>query len=247
MAEASLFGMVGAVALALGFAILSRRGWRLSWLLVSAVALYAAPILALRGLAPIGLAERLVLPLLALLAASEIGGRIRASPHRRPRRESSARRMLILRTVIPVLCVWLVALVRDFAGTSWAGLFSTFPALTLTLLVVTHLETGPLAASRMACALPSASLSTYAFLAIFRFGCPRLGPASAFAWGYVASLIVLPMVVRLAQRGDVVVIHLRPRTILSSTWKRHSGRQLESIRTRTVRAPVFAPLLEPIH
>ena len=69
--------------------------------------------------------------------------------------------------------------------------------MSLTVLVVTHLEAGPVAASRLARALPPGNLSMISFLAVFRFGCPQLGLAWGAALGYAAALATLVVVERL--------------------------------------------------
>ena len=71
------------------------------------------------------------------------------------------------------------------------------------LLTVTHLEEGPAEASRIARALPSANLSTAAFLAACRFGCPILGPGWAMLLGYAAALTNLAAIELANARGDL--------------------------------------------
>src|SRR5262249_31775980 len=100
----------------------------------------------------------------------------------------SSRWSLLVRSVVPVAYVLLVGLASGAASPRWAGLVSTFPSMATVLLTVTHLEEGPAEASRIARSLPTANLSTAAFLAAFRFGCPILGPAWATLLGYLAAL-----------------------------------------------------------
>ena len=52
--------------------------------------------------------------------------------------------------------------------------------------------------------LPSANLSTAAFLAAFRFGCPLVGPAWAMIIGYGAALTSLTTIELLHRRDDLV-------------------------------------------
>ena len=72
---------------------------------------------------------------------------------------------------------------------------STFPGLTLTVLVMTHLESGAGPAIKMARALPSGNLGMVAFLAAFRFASPVLGLGWGTASGYLAALAMLVLVV----------------------------------------------------
>ena len=79
----------------------------------------------------------------------------------------------------------------ELAGPSWAGLVSTFPSLSLVVLIVTYLESGPAEASRIAQVLPSGNTSTLAFLAVFRLVCSEAGVAWGTVAGYGAALGVL--------------------------------------------------------
>jgi hypothetical protein len=80
-------------------------------------------------------------------------------------------------------------------GPEVAGLMSTFPAVTLTVLCLTYLESGPASTLRMARALPAGNLAMVGFLATFRFACPIFGLAWGTLLGYVASLVILAGVV----------------------------------------------------
>src|SRR5262249_34020436 len=103
-------------------------------------------------------------------------------------------RCFVLRTTVPVACLVAVSALREVAGLRWAGLLSTFPGMTLTVLVVTYLESGPGEASRMAKALPSANLGMIAFLAVFRLGCPALGLSWGTSLGYILAAATLLVV-----------------------------------------------------
>ena len=89
----------------------------------------------------------------------------------------------MLRTATPVIYLIVLAIAQYLAGPSWAGLVSTFPSLSLVVLIVTYLESGPAEASRIAQVLPSGNASTLAFLAVFRLVCSEAG----VAWGTVAG------------------------------------------------------------
>ena len=176
MADASLLGLIAAVSLPLAYAQAVRRGWGLPAALAGAIAAYVA-IASAAGLPP----SRRIRParlgvsfgsiLVASYLASRIGGPADAGPQRRRRDAGSA----LVRTVIPVVYVAIVGIVTSSAGPRWAGLVSTFPSMSAVVVAVTHLEAGAVEASRIARALPPANLSTAAFLAAFRFGCPVLG------------------------------------------------------------------------
>ena len=85
---------------------------------------------------------------------------------------------MVLRTAVPTIYVLFLAEVEHLAGTGCAGLISTFPSMSLVVLVVTHLEAGPAQSSRIALVLPMANTSTAAFLVAFRLTCPVLGLSS---------------------------------------------------------------------
>ena len=68
------------------------------------------------------------------------------------------------------------------------------PAVTLTVLLLTHLESGSFSALRMARALPAGNLGMLAFLASFRVSCPVLGLLWGTILSYVATLAMLTLV-----------------------------------------------------
>jgi hypothetical protein len=216
MAEASLLGLVAAVALPLAYAQTVRLGWRLAASLVGAVLGYVAvagflaampaamhvlvavgaPVLGAEAAMPVfamPLAMRLGLATGVILIAAALGGRIADPPPVR-RLWSGARSRpaaLVFRSVVPTFYVLLVAVVQTLAGPSTAGLISTFPSMSLGVLAVTHLEVGPRDASRIARHLPLGNLSTLAFLAAFCGVCPVIGLFRALALGYAAAAATL--------------------------------------------------------
>ena len=194
MADASLLGLAAAVSLPLAFAAMIGRGISLSASAATAVLAYLAVAAGLSTLPDAGPWPSLALATLAVLAAcrlSRVGGIAVEVPTctRVPR----PARVLVLRSAVPAGVLAVVFTLRDAAGAGWAGLLGTFPGLSLTSLVVTHLEEGPGAASRMARALPQGNLSMVAFLAVFRLGGPTLGLVAVTVLGYVAALAVLLM------------------------------------------------------
>ena len=148
-----------------------------------------------RGLGPRlassrGADARLVVSCGSILFASWLASRI-GVPSATVGRRSPSGRWAAVRTIIPMSYVGLAASLGSVASPRWAGLVSTFPSMSTVVLAVTHLEEGPASASRIARTLPPANLSTAAFLAAFRFGCPLLGLAGGALCGFGAALITL--------------------------------------------------------
>ena len=110
---------------------------------------------------------------------------------------------MVLRTAIPTLYVLFLASVEHLAGTGWAGLMSTFPSMSLVVLLVTYLEAGPAQSSRIALVLPAGNTSTAAFLAAFRFACPQVGLSWGTVVGYAAALFTLLVIEGIARRPDL--------------------------------------------
>jgi hypothetical protein len=194
MAEASLLGLIAAVSLPIAYAHSVRRGWGLAAALGAAVAAYVGVASGLGALASDDFRLRLVVSFGSILIASYVAARIGA-PAEAPRRSRrSARAIALLRTLVPMAYVAIVGLVGGLAGPRWAGLVSTFPSMSTVVVAATHLEAGAAEASRIARALPPANLSTAAFLAAFRFGCPALGLGWGTLCGYAAALVNLAAV-----------------------------------------------------
>ena len=192
MAEACLLGLAAAVALPLAFAAMVGRGISLSASAATAVLAYLSVAAGLALLPIAGPWPRLALATLAVLAACRLARICEVEPPSpTPPRPPRPGRAVVLRSAVPAGILALVFALRDAAGAGWAGLLGTFPGLSLTSLVVTHIEEGPAAASRMARALPQGNLSMVAFLAVFRLGGPALGLVAVTVLGYVAALAVL--------------------------------------------------------
>ncbi len=191
MAEANLLGLVAAVALPLIYAEAVRRGCRLAPALLAAVLGYVAVAVLLASLPVLGVALRLGLATIVILAASALGDRIADPPGRMRTSVPSPSRALVFRSVIPTIYVLVVAAVQTVAGPSRAGLVTTFPSISLVVLAVTHLEVGPCEASRIARFLPLGNLSTLAFLAAFCWVCPVIGLGGGLVAGYVAAALML--------------------------------------------------------
>jgi hypothetical protein len=84
--------------------------------------------------------------------------------------------------------ILMVRIARALGGANWAGLFTTFPAMSLAVLVATHLESGPQAACRLAKAMPPGNLITFMFLAAFRLAGHRIGLGWGTVCGYAFAL-----------------------------------------------------------
>ncbi len=197
MADASLLGLIAAVSLPMAYALAVRRGWGLPAALAAAIAAYVVVASGLGSLHPGQPAERLVISCSAILVASHLAARIGGPKPVAPPFVPLGPMGGAVRTIVPMIYVLIVGVVSSVASPSWAGLVGTFPGISMVILAVTHLEEGADSASRIARALPPANLSTAAFLAAFRFGCPALGLGWGTLCGYVAALINLAAMERI--------------------------------------------------
>jgi hypothetical protein len=270
MTEASLLGLVAAVALPLAYAHAARCGWPLPAVLVAAVAAYAGVASCLGYLPPIGALERLTIASSALLAAAYWARRIPLPAFDQTANlvPGSAVRTMVLRTVIPALFMFFLAGVEHFAGTGWAGLMSTFPSMSLVVLLVTYVEVGPVPSSRIALVLPAANTSTAAFLAAFRLACPEVGLSCAVVLGYMAALVALVALEGFARYSGrfepaawgrslrsrvqnvpwrIPSVAGRPATMLRIHTNRPAGRESPYlIRRRMQHRGEFSPLVEAL-
>ena len=193
MAESGLLGLVAAVSLPLAFVGSVRVGWRLWGAIATSVGGYLALATGLGCLPATGMLPKASLAAAALLGAA-MWVRARESStdgDDRPKVPLSRVRTIVLRTATPVIYLIVLGIAQELAGPSWAGLVSTFPSLSLVVLIVTYLESGPAEASRIAQVLPSGNTSTLAFLAVFRLVCAEAGVAWGMLAGYGAALGVL--------------------------------------------------------
>jgi hypothetical protein len=227
MADSGLLGLIAAVALPLAYARAVREGWSFPCALGVAVAGYVLVASCLGFVHPSVSAQRLALSFGSILAASLAASRI-GPPAEVARRSAPAGRWIpVLRTIIPVLYVVTVGIVTGVASPRWAGLVSTFPSMSTAVLAVTHLEEGAAPASRIARALPPANLSTAAFLATFRLGCPSLGIVGGVLCGYLAAMINLAAIEAIPRssrlRRPLVQLAAIPRTPIEgglASWRR---------------------------
>jgi hypothetical protein len=199
MAGSMLIGLVGAAALPMTFAWTIGRGWGPSRSAATCVASYLSMVaVAARVADPAGIATPFVVIAIVLWAGLTI--RTPAGRGRPGRIGPSTTRTLALRTLAPVACLSASVALGRALGPNGAGLMNAFPAVTLTVLVITELEAGTHAALRMARALPMSNLGMVAFLFVFRLGCPTIGLASGAMCAYLASLVTLGALVVLENR-----------------------------------------------
>jgi hypothetical protein len=212
MSSMSLIGLAGAVALPMAYAQAVLRGWRLPWAILVGVASYLIVALAAGRLLPAGGDGSLGLALMAVVAAALMASRMQVEVGAEPplRRASPVASTRVLRTVVPIACLLASLGLGEVFGAEVAGLMSTFPGVTLTVLCLTHLEAGPVPAIRMARALPAGNLGMVAFLAAFRFGCPSFGLTWGTFLGYLASLAILALVISFDGLRDFVSRRARP-------------------------------------
>jgi len=229
MAEASLLGLVAAVALPMAYAQSVRCGWRLPSAIGASIAAYFLVASALGSVDHGGPCECLGIALGAILLTSVLAARIEVPSPAARGMGPSARWSVLVRTGVPLVYVLGVGIASGAASARWAGLVSTFPSMSTVLLIVTHLEEGPAQASRIARTLPSANLSTAAFLAAFRFTCPHLGPAWATLLGYALALANLAAIELVHVRGDLGRLF---RTQSPRPASRPAIRRLQPIRAR---------------
>ncbi len=193
MAESSLLGLVAAVSLPLVFTGAVRLKWPLWGAIGASVGGYVLVAAALGCLPAIGALSKVMVAGAALAGAASWVARIQEPQTRGNggRVRLSRVRTMVLRTATPVIYVILLGIFERLAGPSWAGLMSTFPSLSLVVLVVTYLEAGSGESSRVARVLPCGNSSTLAFLAVFRLVCKDAGVGWATVAGYGAALAAL--------------------------------------------------------
>ncbi len=234
MAETSLLGVVGAVVLPLAYARAIGRRWWFPWPPLAAVASFLAAASAAGLLAPPGGGSGLPLALMAVLSATALAGRI-AIPEASRRVQVALghpARTWAIRTVVPAACLLASLTLGRAFGPGVAGLMCTFPGLTLTVLLLTHLEAGPGAVVRLARTLPPANLGMVAFLGTFHGAIARFGLAGGTAFAYLAALATLAFVAWFAEEGVLtsIRIRLRDRSSLPALppWPR-SGRRFSPL------------------
>ena len=247
MSRTSLIGLAGAVALPMAYARAIHLGWRLPWSILVGIAAYLAIALVAGRLSPGPGDSCLGIAVLAVGSAVWLAGRMPVVEASDPSgRRGPGRPKPWLRTIVPVACLLASLAMGEAFGPEVAGLMSTFPGVTLTVLFLTHLESGPSSAIRMARALPAGNLGMVAFLAAFRFGCPAFGLAWGTASGYLAALTILALVVTFDTLKKTALAGLRSGLALAPEWLRRDRSPDPPTRPAWPRAcRRFSPLIEP--
>jgi hypothetical protein len=260
-AESSLLGLVAAASLPLAYARAIQVVPRPLLAPVAAIVAYVAVAAVFRSLPDAGAAARVSLSIAGVLVACSLARRVRIAAGEPRPSAGPWLRHLALGTMVPGALIVTVRIVRAVGGASWAGLFTTFPAMSLAVLVATHLEAGPAAACRMARAMPPGNLITLMFLASFRLAGHRIGLGWSTACGYaiaVATLLALEGLVRSAATDSHPGARSTPRldatvskgdsspAVIQTTLARWSGcpEPIERRRRRCGRR--FAPRIEVI-
>lgn len=211
MAEQSLLGLAGAVALPLAFAEAGRRGSKLAGSVMAAFAAFLGVAWLARWLGD--QVDRGALPIAALAVLTGIAlstGRGAAGDRDRALRGLSRRRVLALRTLVPVACLLAVLAAGEVSGPVAAGLLATFPGLGLTLLILARVEGGARASERLAHAYPLGNLGMLAFLASFQMTVVRSGVAWSLAVGYASAVMALAGAVLMTRQSGRPIRRARP-------------------------------------
>ena len=224
MSSNSLIGLAGAVALPMAYARAVVGRWRLPWAILLGVATYLVVALTAGRILPGNGWANLGVALLAVLGAMGMASRIRPARSVVNSRSRTMPRLVVrlLRTIVPIICLSSSLVLGELLGAQVAGLMSTFPGMTLTVLLLTHLEAGAEPALRMARALPVGNLGMIAFLASFRFGCPSLGLVWGSFLGYGSALLILALVVSFDQHRLILRHSLS--AWISAQFRRESTR-----------------------
>ena len=240
MASACWVGLAGASALPLAFASATVAGWGMVRSILLGVVSYFAVMV---GMILLGRSVGGNFPaaIFFLAVATLLAHRV-GEPAPLARGTGfipSPSLVFWLRTVAPVICVGAAIGFGERLGPNAAGCLGSFPGVTLTVLVMTRLEAGPVAATRMARMLPPGNWAMVAFLATFTQTAPTLGLCGSIALGYVSALVCLGTVAHLtrpptiAQLRNVVEIRSRRTAQPDGEFFPRSPRR-------------FSPLVEPI-
>jgi hypothetical protein len=198
-AEIGLLGLVAAVAVPLAYARAVLGGWGVRIAPLIGVVGYVSTAVTLHVAPDFGAIGGLVVAVLGVTAGCLLARRL--PDMKAGGTGSRVSTSLVLRSAVPACFVLLIRGLRSAAGSDWAGIFATFPAMSLAVLVTIHLEGGPAAVCRMARSMPRGNLGMIAFLAAFRSSCHSVGPLGAAALGYAAVLVVMAGLVRAGREG----------------------------------------------
>jgi len=199
-AEIGLLGVVAAVVLPMTYGAAVGRGRGIAAAALAAVVGYILTASTLRALPNLGAMGGLGVALLGVIVGCHFARRLPVSSAAPGTGKAS--RSILLRSAVPALFLVAIRGLRALAGPEWVGLFATFPAMSLAVLVTLHLEGGPDAACRMAMAMPRGNLGMVAFLFAYRSFCLDLSPFGSAEVGYFAVLVVMAGLVRLGRHHE---------------------------------------------
>ena len=213
MAGASLVGLIGAAVLPLAYARAAVAGWAIPAIVALSIGSYLAVATIASVLAPVNPGGAMGFSGLAVLGAAVLASRINAPSIRTPvaSRNPSQLRTWAIRTSAPLACLTGTLAAGNWIGPAGAGLMGSFPAVALTIVALTHLESGSAAAVRMARAFPPGNLGMVAFLGAFRIAGPGVGLVGATILGYLAAVLTLAAVSRFQRREVLVEQSPQPR------------------------------------
>lgn len=244
MANACWVGLAGASALPLAFASATVAGWSLARSVLLGLVTY---LVVMMGIVTLGdwLGGPAPAAILFLAGATVLATRVIEPVALVPAsgRTFSARQVFWLRTVVPATCLGTAIGLGERLGPGVAGVLGAFPGVTLTTLMLMRLESGPVAAVRMARALPPGNWAMVTFLATFTQVAPTLGLLGSVAVGYVAALACLGTVAHLTDPPTLA--HLRRRAVAGRDQIRAGIRQPAAIVSAWPKVPLrFSPLVE---
>jgi hypothetical protein len=191
-ADSGTIGLVAGAALAIAFSWAAAKGRSLAFTLAAA----GASFMGVAAVSPLILSLAAPMPLLLVVSAACLLAALAqsmptATSAASTKAKRSAWRGMILRTIIPATCVLTVTTLSQHLGTVGAGLLGTFPCMLASMLVVTSLEDGVTAASKLAQAFPVGQLATLSFVVLFGQLCPSMGVTVALLVGYIAAVMTL--------------------------------------------------------
>lgn len=191
-ASSGALGLCAGSALALVFAWAVSNGRSLIFALAAA----GVSFVGVAAVSPLVLSLAAPMPLLLVISAScllaAVAQSTQSSAHTPISRSTHAAwRGVILRTIIPTVCVLSVTMLSQRLGAIGAGLLGTFPCMLTSMLVVIALEDGVASAGRLAQSFPVGQLATLSFVILFGKLCPSLGVTVSLLVGYMAAVMTL--------------------------------------------------------
>lgn len=194
-ADSGAIGLCAGSALALAFSWAASNGRSMAFALAAA----GASFVGVAVVTPLILSLAAPLPLLLVICACCLLAAIAqciptsaCTPATRSRQRTWLG--MILRSIIPAVCVVSVTILSQRLGTIGTGLLGTFPCMLTSMIVLTSLEDGVPVASKLAQAFPMGQLATLSFVILFGQLCPLVGAKAALLLGYIAALMTLGII-----------------------------------------------------